>query len=1087
MAISFVHVSVHSRSKGHSAVAAAAYRAGTKLYDERLGKTFDYSKRSDVQFKEILLPEGSDEKFLEREFLWNEAERAETRKNSQVSKDFVLALPKELDLIQQIELTRRFANIHFVDNGIPVDIAIHDHGDGNPHAHILTTTRRLVRDRFHTHKARDLNPVFGRGYVKEEDHWNDKWRDLQNHFFSEKGIDLSVDLDHIIPERHHGGHRNKANHYIQEENEIIKEARQEIALNDIENFINILSIEHSVFTKRDIEILLFKTIKDEQYHEFFQVTVERVLSNKNVIFLGENEHGHKSFTTKHQFKQEGRLLKNIEKLDDRKEHTYQAAIRKYLNKRALNEEQKEAFDYIVNGSDISCIIGRPGVGKSYMLKPIKEFYESQGCRVIGAALGGKVAKQLESETGMNSSTIASLNARIVSGSFKLKENDILVVDEAGMVDFANMTFLVDEVKKARAKLILVGDPNQLKPIKKGSIFKGISDHVGCFTMVDIQRQKDAGDRQASIDLASGRIEEGLRHYQRKGALELCRNELGVDASESLMKSWDNEIQSYNDVFDNIILAHANSTVEHLNLEARQKLIYKNMIDSEHYLYKKETKGDKSSLQQGNFVIVTHTDSELGLIGGEQARITAIDKDKNITIVTNDGKTVEVPAHLRRYIKNTGLKELVLAKNDRVYFKKGDRDIGVKNGDIGTIVSINDDGFAALLDSGEVIDVPKHYKQLDYAYAMTVHKSQGMSAKNVFVCIDSKWWDRMLSFVAFTRHKEKLMAFANTSNFDDFDDLVDKLSRRTLSDNVIDYPFNLGLRFGFDFDGLVERAVNRLSGATQAIQNKTNYLYHYAKACKEIEYNALNLDQATVKHYAKEIATYLDMKSRLKQQSNALKGRSQRFDIELTELEGFDAFYKLSSARDKKSSSLLKMDASALKAASVYFKHFNVDTLAEEAKRHDERNTIKEVFRFAKDKTITPDMQPEYSKKISAIDMESRTNKIIINQLAKRSDVEASEVIKAIEPYQKHYRTQLLKELSKEHPVVAEYIKLTQERQKASTTYQAEQFNKRLTELANAISSNKSLSKEINTYLPKLRNSLSQQIQKGLDKDRGIEK
>ncbi len=205
-----------------------------------------------MKFTEILLPESTDAKFMERDFLWNEAEKAEKRKNSQVSKDFVLALPKELDLIHQIELVKRFALIHFVEHGVPADIAIHDHSDGNPHAHILVTTKRLKGNRFDTHKARDLNPVFGRGYVKEDEQWHNQWRDFQNQFFEEKGFDLNVDLNHIIPEKHHGGHRNTAKHYIQQENKIIKQARQDIALHDIDNFINIISIEHSVFSRRDM-------------------------------------------------------------------------------------------------------------------------------------------------------------------------------------------------------------------------------------------------------------------------------------------------------------------------------------------------------------------------------------------------------------------------------------------------------------------------------------------------------------------------------------------------------------------------------------------------------------------------------------------------------------------------------------------------------------------------------------------------------------------------------------------------------------------------------------------------------------------
>ncbi|MDF1930740.1 MobA/MobL family protein [Legionella pneumophila] len=117
MAIAFAQVSIHSRAKGHSAIAASSYRSGAKLYDARTGITHDYSNRHDVIYSEILLPEGSPEAFSDREFLWNQAELAEIRCDAQVCKDIVLALPKELDLVQQIELARRFAQNHFVDKG----------------------------------------------------------------------------------------------------------------------------------------------------------------------------------------------------------------------------------------------------------------------------------------------------------------------------------------------------------------------------------------------------------------------------------------------------------------------------------------------------------------------------------------------------------------------------------------------------------------------------------------------------------------------------------------------------------------------------------------------------------------------------------------------------------------------------------------------------------------------------------------------------------------------------------------------------------------------------------------------------------
>lgn len=253
MAIAFARVSIHTRSKGHSAVAASAYRTASKLFDERTGTDYDYSRRREVVFSEIMLPEGASEKFQQREFLWNEVERAETRKNSQLCKDVVLALPKELSTVEHIELARRFAQTHFVDNGLPCDIAIHDDKDGNPHAHILVTLRRLQGEYFAKHKARDLNPTFAKGFVVEGDYWNEQWRSFQTDYFQEKKIDLAVDLNHLISEKHEGRNRDEANHYLREENQLIREAREELALHDLDNLLNQLSLATACLPARTLK------------------------------------------------------------------------------------------------------------------------------------------------------------------------------------------------------------------------------------------------------------------------------------------------------------------------------------------------------------------------------------------------------------------------------------------------------------------------------------------------------------------------------------------------------------------------------------------------------------------------------------------------------------------------------------------------------------------------------------------------------------------------------------------------------------------------------------------------------------------
>ncbi len=309
----------------------------------------------------------------------------------------------------------------------------------------------------------------------------------------------------------------------------------------------------------------------------------------DVICLGDNEQGQKAYTTRHQFFQKSQLLKNLETIQSRQGHVFKTAIADTLEKTTLSEEQKQAFEFVVSGGDISCIIGRPGVRKSYMLSPIKSFYELHGCRVLGAALSGEVAKQLQAEAGIESSTIASLTTRILSGKLALTTKNVLVIDEAGMVDFANLSFLIEKVKAASAKMILVGDPEQLKPIKKGAIFRGIADYIGSFTMVDIKRQRHEGDKKVSIALAKGQVEEALSHYQGKNALCIADNEQGHFASAMLLNTWQHHIQTYDDLKSNIIVAHSNSTIHDLNQNARDILVERGLLDKRQVHFVQENK------------------------------------------------------------------------------------------------------------------------------------------------------------------------------------------------------------------------------------------------------------------------------------------------------------------------------------------------------------------------------------------------------------------------------------------------------------------------------------------------------------------
>lgn len=141
MAIFHCSIKIIGRSQGRSAVACAAYRSGTKLFDEELQKQNDYTNKAGVVHSAVLLPENAPDEFNDREKLWNAVHQIEKQSNAQLAREVEVALPRELSWDQQIALVHDYVQEQFVKKGMAADYAIHDKGDGNPHAHIMLTTR----------------------------------------------------------------------------------------------------------------------------------------------------------------------------------------------------------------------------------------------------------------------------------------------------------------------------------------------------------------------------------------------------------------------------------------------------------------------------------------------------------------------------------------------------------------------------------------------------------------------------------------------------------------------------------------------------------------------------------------------------------------------------------------------------------------------------------------------------------------------------------------------------------------------------------------------------------------------------------
>ena len=143
MAIYHLEAKVVSRGAGRSAVAASSYLSCSRLYNDYDGIQHDYTKKQGLVWQEVFLPEYAPQEWKDREQLWNAVEEVETAKDSRLAREFVVALPIELNREEQVALLQEFIREQFVSDGMCADAAIHDTDGHNPHAHILLTVRPL--------------------------------------------------------------------------------------------------------------------------------------------------------------------------------------------------------------------------------------------------------------------------------------------------------------------------------------------------------------------------------------------------------------------------------------------------------------------------------------------------------------------------------------------------------------------------------------------------------------------------------------------------------------------------------------------------------------------------------------------------------------------------------------------------------------------------------------------------------------------------------------------------------------------------------------------------------------------------------
>jgi Ti-type conjugative transfer relaxase TraA len=728
MAIYHFSAKVISRAAGSSALAAAAYRSASRLYDQRLDRHHDFSNKAGVVHSEVLLPDGAPEEWSDRENLWNDVEAVEKRMDAQLAREIEFAIPRELSKEDGIALARDFVRDEFVDRGMVADLNVHwDIGaDGlaKPHAHVMLTMREVKEDGF-GQKNRDWN----RTDLLEK--WRERWAEHANQRLAELDIDARIDhrsfdrqgielepQNKIGPAARRMAGQGLESERFDEHREIARANGDRIIANPGIG-LDAITRNQATFTRRDLAMFVHRHSASAE--QFDRVTAA-VRGSPDLVALGKDGRGDERFTSRDMIETEQRLERATSAMANRDDHAVADRDRDIALARAaargmfLSPEQRSAYEHVTDARGLGVVIGYAGTGKSAMLGVARETWEGAGYSVHGLALSGIAAENLESGSGIASRTIASQEHQWDQDRDLLTSRDVLVVDEAGMIGTRQLERVISEAQKHGAKVVLVGDPEQLQAIEAGAAFRATAERHGGVEITQIRRQREDWQRDATRQLATGRTAEAIASYDDSGRIHAA--DTREQARGDLIDRWDADRKAASGS-TRIILTHTNDEVGALNRAARERL------------------------------------RAAGELGNE------------ITVRAQRG-------------------EQQFAPGDRIMFLRNERSLGVKNGTLGEVELVTPSRMEVTLDGGRSVafDV-KDYADIDHGYAATVHRAQGMTVDRVHV-LATPGLDRHAAYVAMSRHRDSVDLHYGRDDFADQGKLVRALSRERGKDMASDY-------------------------------------------------------------------------------------------------------------------------------------------------------------------------------------------------------------------------------------------------------------------------------------------------------------
>jgi conjugative relaxase-like TrwC/TraI family protein len=369
------------------------------------------------------------------------------------------------------------------------------------------------------------------------------------------------------------------------------------------------------------------TIADVEAH------TDALLAHERVVRLDDDV-----FTTRHMLHLEAAIVETAQRrLGAGLGIADPALVDEELHRRIrLGDDQAHMVRQLTgSGNGVDLVLGVAGAGKTSALDCARALWEASGYPIIGVTVAAHAAIELETRSGIPSSTVDALLHALDRPDLGVPSRAVIVVDEAAMVDTRRLARLLTHADRADAKVVLVGDPHQLPEIGAGGAFAGLARRLPTVVLDEHRRQIDPIDRQAVIDLRAGNAGEAVGRLAVNGRVTLAETADG--AHQQMVSDW---LSAQQQGTDALMLAARRADVDHLNRRARAQLVEMGAVRPDGLTM------NGREFAVGDHVLALSNRRRLDLTNGDRGVVTTVQQE-GLVVRLDRGPEVALPASYLR--------------------------------------------------------------------------------------------------------------------------------------------------------------------------------------------------------------------------------------------------------------------------------------------------------------------------------------------------------------------------------------------------------------------------------------------------------